>query len=67
MNEKSMRFLEKWNEMMDAAMDIEEFEFKFRVSISSNSQLISEREKVIGGINDSFNRHNMSYKSTSSN
>ena len=63
MNEKIEKFLEKWNEMMDAANEIEEFKWNFKVSITSNNSLISDRVKVINGINESFTKHNMSWSS----
>lgn len=63
MNEKIEKFLEKWNETMDAANEIEEFKWNFKVSITSNNSLISDRVKVINGINESFTKHNMSWSS----
>lgn len=65
MNERIDNFLEKWNEMMDAANEIPEFKWKFSVSITSDNSLIPERIKTINGINESFSRHNMSWESTS--
>ena len=42
-NAKIEVFLEKWNEMMDAANDIDGFKWKFSVSITSDNSLLPER------------------------
>ena len=65
-NEKIEMFLEKWNEMLDAANDIEEFKWKFSVGITSNNELVQDRIKTINGINDSFTKHEMTWDSSNS-
>lgn len=65
-NAKIEMFLEKWNEMLDAANDIEEFKWKFGVGITSNNELVQDRIKTINGINDSFTKHEMTWDSSNS-
>lgn len=65
-NAKIEMFLEKWNEMLDAANDIEEFKWKFGVKITSNNELVQDRIKTINGINDSFTKHDMTWSSSNS-
>lgn len=65
-NAKIEMFLEKWNEMLDAANAIEEFEWKFGVGITSNNELVQDRIKTINGINDSFTKHEMTWDSSNS-
>lgn len=65
-NAKIEMFLEKWNEMLDAANAIEEFEQKFSVGITSNNELVQDRIKTINGINDSFTKHEMTWDSSNS-
>ena len=65
-NAKIEMFLEKWNEMLDAANSIEEFEWKFSVGITSNNELVQDRIKTINGINDSFTKHEMTWDSSNS-
>lgn len=65
-NAKIEMFLEKWNEMLDAANDIEEFKWKFSVGITSNNELVQDRIKTINGINDSFTKHEMTWDSSNS-
>lgn len=65
-NAKIEMFLEKWNEMLDAANDIEEFKWKFSVEITSNNELVQDRIKTINGINDSFTKHEMTWNSSNS-
>jgi hypothetical protein len=59
------RFLAKWDEMLEAANAIEEFTWKFEVSITSDNSMIHDRVKTINGINESFTKHNMSWSSNS--
>lgn len=69
MNERNAKiemFLEKWNEMLDAANAIEEFKWKFSVEITSNNKLIQDRIKTINGINDAFTKHEMTWNSSNS-
>lgn len=63
-NAKIEVFLEKWNEMMNAANDIEEFKWKFSVSITSDNSLLPERTRAINGINESFAAHDMTWNSS---
>lgn len=65
-NAKIEMFLEKWNEMLDAANAIEEFEWKFSVEITSNNELVQDRIKTIISINDSFTKHEMTWDSSNS-
>ena len=65
-NAKIEMFLEKWNEMLDAANAIEEFKWKFGVEITSNNELVQDRIKTINGINDSFIKHEMTWNSSNS-
>ena len=65
-NAKIEMFLEKWNEMLDAANAIEEFEWKFSVRITSNNKLVQDRIKTINGINDSFTKLEMTWDSSNS-
>ena len=62
-NAKIEMFLDKWNEMLTAANAIEEFKWKFEVSITSSNSLLSERLRTIDGINESFETHDMSWSS----
>ena len=61
--EKITKFLKKWNEMMDAACEIDDFKWKFSISITSNNDFIDDRTAVINGINDSFTNHDMTWSS----
>lgn len=57
MNERDVRikkFLKKWNKMVEAAMEIEDFKFNFKVTIASDDQFKKERLETISGINESF-------------
>lgn len=56
-------FLEKWDEMLKAANEIEDFKWKFNVSITSDNSLIEDRIRTIKGINNSFTNNNMSWSS----
>lgn len=67
MDYKISIFLEAWNNMLAAANDIEEFKYKFEVSIRSDNAFITERERMISGINKSFADNGMKYTSTSKN
>lgn len=58
-------FLEKWNEMLAAANEVDGFDWKFSVSISSDNSIIDDRVRTIIGINHSFTNHNMSWTSSS--
>lgn len=53
-NAKIEMFLEKWNEMLDAANEIEGFTWMFRVRIDCDDSMIHDRIKTIAGINESF-------------
>lgn len=64
MDEKIDAFLEKWNEMMIAANAIEEFKYRFELSITSDSEFIQERERMISGVNKSFTDNGMKYTSS---
>lgn len=67
MNERNKQienFLEKWDEMLEAANGVEDFKWQSKVTITSDYSLIRDRVKTINGINDSFTRHNMSWSST---
>ena len=57
-------FLKKWNEMMDEANKIEDFKWRFDVSITSNDSIIEDRIRTINGINESFTKHGMKWSST---
>ena len=67
MNEKIDNFLTKWNEMMVAANEIHGFKYEFKLTISSDNSLIEQREKLINGVNKSFEENGMKYNSSSSN
>lgn len=57
MNERDVRikkFLKKWNKMVEAATEIEDFKFNFEVTITSDNQFLKERLETIAGINESF-------------
>lgn len=45
------KFLEKWNEMLMAANEIDVFKWDFGVTIASNNSIIKDRVKTINGIN----------------
>lgn len=47
-------FLNKWDDMLQAANEISDFKWKFNVSISSNDSIMIDRVKTINGINLSF-------------
>lgn len=67
MNERNKQienFLEKWDEMLEAANGVEDFKWQFKVIITSDDSLIRDRVKTINGINESFTRHNISWSST---
>ena len=64
MNEKIDNFLNKWNEMLDAAEKIPEFNWTFEVKISSSNEFVEDRVKTINGINSSFTKHDMGWTST---
>jgi hypothetical protein len=67
MEDKIKNFLEKWNEMLEAANNIEEFKYEFKISVTSDNRLIHEREQLISGVNESFAKNNMHYNSSSRN
>ena len=46
-------FLEKWDEMLEAANSIDGFEWNFKVSITSNNSMVQDR---ITAINELTNR-----------
>lgn len=58
-------FLEKWNEMLAAANEVDGFDWIFSVSISSDNSIIDDRVRTIIGINHSFINRNMSWTSSS--
>lgn len=63
MNERDVRikkFLKKWNKMVEAAMEIEDFKFNFQVTIASDNQFMKERLETISGINESFVKNGLS-------
>ena len=62
--ERINNFLEKWNEMLSAANDIEDFKWSFNVSITSDNSLVNDRVRTISGINESFTKHNMTWSSS---
>lgn len=64
MNVKIENFLKKWDEMLEAANEISEFKWEFKVKITSDNDLSNERVKTINGINHSFTKHNMSWSSS---
>ena len=67
MNERNAQienFLEKWNEMLVAANQIDGFKYQFEVTIHSDNSLIEDRVKTINGINESFTRNNMTWTSS---
>lgn len=49
---------------MDAANEIEEFKWSFKVSITSANSLREDRCRVINGINESFTRNDMEWSSS---
>ena len=56
--------LEKWNEMLSAANEIEDFIWSFDVCITSDNSLVNDRVRTINGINESFTKHNMTWSSS---
>ena len=56
-------FLEKWNEMLRAANEIEGFTFDLSVTIHSENSIIEDRVRTINGINESFERNGMNWTS----
>ena len=62
--ERINNFLEKWNEMLSAANDIEDFKWSFDVCITSDNSLMNDRVRTINGINESFTRNNMVWTSS---
>lgn len=67
MDDKINNFIAKWNEMLVAANEIEEFKYKFGLTVTSDNNLVSSREKLINGVNKSFVENGMKYNSSSSN
>ena len=63
-NEAIINFLNKWNDMLTAANEIEGFNWNFKVSIKSDNSIIEDRVRTINGINESFTRHNMTWTSS---
>lgn len=57
-------FLEKWDEMLCEANKIEDFKWKFEVSITSNNNLVNDRIRTINSINELFTKHGMSWSSS---
>ena len=67
MNERNAQiqnFLEKWDEMLVAANQIEGFKYVFDISIISDNSIKEDRVKTINGINESFTRNNMTWSSS---
>ncbi len=64
-NQAIENFIEKWDEAMKAANGISDFKWRFRVSITSDNQLIEDRVKTINGINETFTKHEMTWTSNS--
>ena len=56
-------FLEKWNEMLRVANEIEGFAFDFSVTIHSENSITEDRVRTINGINESFERNGMKWTS----
>jgi len=67
MENKIKSFLDKWDDMLAAANEIEEFKYKFAVSVSSVDRYEMDREELISGVNKSFVKNGMTYNSSSSN
>lgn len=69
MNEKRNaqidNFLEKWNEMLKAANEVEGFTWNFKVTITSDNSLIPDRVRTINGINETFTNAGYSWSSNS--
>ena len=63
-NEQIENFLRKWDEMLEAANEINGFKWNFKVSITSDNSIIEDRVKTINGINESFTKHNMTWTSS---
>ena len=62
---KINKFLEKWNEMLMAANEIDGFKWDFGVTITSNNSIIQDRVKTINGINEAFTKNGMTWRSNS--
>lgn len=63
-NEQIENFLDKWEEMLKAANEIDGFIWEIGVNISSDNSIIEDRVKTINGINASFTKHNMTWTSS---
>ena len=63
-NGQIINFLNKWDEMLRAANEIEGFKWNFKVAITSDNSLIEDRVRTINGINESFSRNNMTWTSS---
>lgn len=63
-NELIDAFLEAWDEMIRVSSKIEDFNFNFKVSISSDNSIADDRVRTINGINESFTRHNIGWSSS---
>ena len=63
-NAKIEEFLSKCDEMLKSANEIEDFKWKFEVSIVSNDSIKEDRVRTINGINESFTRNNMTWTSS---
>jgi hypothetical protein len=57
-------FLNKWDEMLKAANEIDGFKWQFKVSITSDNSIIEDRVKTINGINESFTKNRMTWTSS---
>ena len=67
MNERNKQidnFIEKWDEMLKAATEIDGFTWKFSVTITSSTAIAEDRVRTINGINESFTKHDMEWSSS---
>lgn len=64
MNERNAQienFLEKFDEMLEAANEIDGFKWKIGVSITSDNSIMKDRVKAVNGINMAFTKNNMNW------
>lgn len=59
-------FLNKWNEMLKAANEIDGFKWNFEVTITSDDSIKEDRVNTIKEINESFSKNNMKWTSSES-
>ena len=62
--QKIDEFLEKFDEMIKAANDIEDFKFEIGVTIYSRDSMVSDRVRTINGINEIFSKNDMKWSSS---